>query len=242
MIKLLLETLVPIAIVTPIAIIFLKAKSKINFLRISIFTFCFIVYVLFLRLPQINRNFYLIESHWNWSGKIFGIIWGIICYFLFKKYFAENNFFTLKQNKKNFIKALIVAIAIILYAIVTMFFLASKSKFDFETLAFQLTLPAIDEEIMFRGILLGLLMSSLKSRIPIFGNPSVLLTALLFALVHALTFTNNYYLNFNIPNFIEIAIVGYVFGWITIKSRSIVLAIFSHSCIDFFGKLVTMIK
>jgi hypothetical protein len=123
-----------------------------------------------------------------------------------------------------------------------MFFLASKSKFDFETLAFQLTLPAIDEEIMFRGILLGLLMSSLKSRIPIFGNPSVLLTALLFALVHALTFTNNYYLNFNIPNFIEIAIVGYVFGWITIKSRSIVLAIFSHSCIDFFGKLVTMIK
>ena len=35
---------------------------------------------------------------------------------------------------------------------------------------------------------------------------------------------------------------GYVWGWITIKSRSILLAIVSHNFSNFFGTLSTMIK
>jgi len=38
----------------------------------------------------------------------------------------------------------------------------SAKEFDWETLIFQLTMPGFDEEIIFRAILLGLLLTSLK--------------------------------------------------------------------------------
>lgn len=117
-----------------------------------------------------------------------------------------------------------------------------KSKFNLETLAFQLTVPGIDEEIIFRGILLGLLMSSLKENIKFLGNPSVLLTGILFGLMHALTLKNDLSINFNSIYFFQTGIAGYIWGWITIKSRSILMAILSHNFSNFFGTLVTMIK
>ncbi len=241
MIKPLLEALLRIGIIVPFAIIFLKERNKINFKRIAIFIFCYLIYNLILVLGLRNNHFIFSDSHWNWTGKILGILWGITCYFLFKKYFADNNFFTLKQNKKNFKKALTAGIAIGLFTMILSFF-AGKSKFDFETLTFQLTLPGIDEEIMFRGILLCLLASSLKGKIFFLGNPSIFLTSVLFGLMHALTMTKNYSFTFDPIYFIYTTTAGYIFGWTTIKSRSILLAIFSHGFTDFSGSFVRMVK
>ncbi|MBP7500508.1 MAG: CPBP family intramembrane metalloprotease, partial [Chryseobacterium sp.] len=42
--------------------------------------------------------------------------------------------------------------------------------------------------------------------------------------------------------FIQTGFAGYIWGWITIKSRSILLAILSHNFSNFFGTLSTMIK
>ena len=123
-----------------------------------------------------------------------------------------------------------------------MSFLFFFSKFNLETLAFQISLPGIDEEIMFRGILLGLLATSLKDKISFLGNPSVLLTAILFGFMHALTLNKDYSINFEPIYFIQTGFAGYVWGWITIKSRSILLAIVSHNFSNFFGTLSTMIK
>lgn len=102
MIKFLFEAIIRIAIIIPVAIIFLKEKNKTNLLRITIFIFCYVVYEVILIIPGVYQNFNFLNSNWNWVGKIFGIGWGIICYFLFKKYFIQNNFFTIRQNKINF--------------------------------------------------------------------------------------------------------------------------------------------
>ena len=241
MTKILLEALLQVGLLIPFAISFLKEKSKINFQRLFIFAFCYIIYQTFLVLPKLNSIFDFIKSSWNWDGKIYGIICGILFYFLFRKYFRENDFFTLKQNKQNFKSALIGAIIIVLLSTIV-WFLLGKSDFDTETLAFQLTVPGIDEEIMFRGILLGLLATSLKDKISFLGNPSVLLTAILFGFMHALTLNKDYSINFEPIYFIQTGFAGYVWGWITIKSRSILLAIVSHNFSNFFGTLSTMIK
>ena len=95
---------------------------------------------------------------------------------------------------------------------------------------------------MFRGILLGLLATSLKDKISFLGNPSVLLTAILFGFMHALTLNKDYSIDFEPIYFIQTGFAGYVWGWITIKSRSILLAIVSHNFSNFFGTLSTMIK
>ena len=241
MTKILLEAILQVIILIPIAFILLKKKSKINFQRLLIFTITYIVYQVFLVLPKINSSFDFIKSSWNWDGKIYGIICGVFCYFAFKKYFCENNFFTLKQKKKNLKPATIGAIAIVVLSTI-IWYLFGKSKFDLETLAFQISLPGIDEEIMFRGILLGLLATSLKDKILFLGNPSILITAILFGFMHALTLNKNFAIDFEPIYFLQTGLAGYIWGWITIKSRSILLAILSHNFSNFFGTLSTMIK
>ena len=217
MTKIFLEALLQVLPIILLSILFLKEKTKINFLRILIFTFCYVIYQIFLVLPKINSSFDFIKSSWNWDGKIYGIICGILSYFLFKKYFRENDFFTLKQNKENLKSALIGASAIVLISTIV-WFLLGKSDLNIETLAFQISLPGIDEEIMFRGILLGLLATSLKDKISFLGNPSVLLTAILFGFMHALTLNKDYSINFEPIYFIQTGFAGYVWGWITIKA------------------------
>lgn len=241
MTKILIEAILQVLVLIPFAIFFLKEKSKLNFGRIFIFGFCYIVYQIFLVLPKLNSTFDFIKSSWNWDGKIFGIICGIVFYFIFRNYFLENDFFTLKQNKENFKPALIGAVSIILLSAIV-WFLLGKSDFDTETLAFQLTVPGIDEEIMFRGILLGLLATSLKDKILFLGNPSILITAILFGFMHALTLNKNFAIDFEPIYFLQTGLAGYIWGWITIKSRSILLAILSHNFSNFFGTLSTMIK
>lgn len=241
MTKILAEALLQVLILIPFAILFLKDKTKVNFQRLLIFVVCYVVYQLCLVLPKINSTFDFIKSSWNWDGKICGIIFGILSYFTFNKYFIENDFFTFRQNKDGFKKAKIGAILVVLLSTI-IWFLLGNQKFDVETLAFQFSVPGIDEEIMFRGILLGLLSTALKDNFSIFGNPSVLITAVLFGFMHALTLDKGFSIDFDAVYFIQTGFAGYIWGWITIKSRSILLAILSHNFSNFFGTLSTMIK
>lgn len=241
MAKIVAEAFLQVVFLIPFTILFSKKKTKSNFLRILIFTFCYVGYQVFLVLPQVNSTLDFIKSDWNWDGKIYGIVFGITSYFAFRKYFCENDFFTFKQNKKGYRNAKMAAITVVLLSTI-IWFMLGKSRFDWETLAFQISLPGIDEEIMFRGILLGLLATALKDSISFLGNPSVLLTAILFGFMHALTLDKNFSIRFEAIYFLQTGFAGYIWGWITIKSRSILLAILSHNFSNFLGTLSTMIK
>jgi uncharacterized protein len=237
----LLEPILQIVVIAPFALFFLNQRNKENYLRVLLFALIYIFYQIALSLPLLVKSLNFIDSNWNWDGKIFGILFGIICYFVFRKYFSENDFFTLRQEKDGFKKSSFAAIFIVVLAIV-LAAISGSDKFNLETLAFQLMMPGIDEEIMFRGILLGLLMSALKSKTSFLGNPSVLLTAILFGLMHALTIDKNNSVGFEPIYFVQTFIGGYAWGWITMKTRSILLAILSHNFSNFFAALATMIK
>ena len=73
MTKILIEAILQVLVLIPFAIFFLKEKSKLNFGRIFIFGFCYIVYQIFLVLPKLNSTFDFIKSSWNWDGKIYGL-------------------------------------------------------------------------------------------------------------------------------------------------------------------------
>jgi len=237
----LLEAFLHIVILIPFSLFFIKTLTKGNLLRIFFFALIFVVYQVMLILPKLAQILNFIGGNWNWDGKIFGILFGVSCYFVFGKFFRENDFFTFRQNKENFKKTLIVAIASVLLVTLIAYFTGS-SEFSAETLAFQLTMPGIDEEIMFRGILLGLLATALKEKINFLGNPAVLLTAILFGLMHAFTLDKNFSLDFEPIYFFHTAFGGLIFGWLTLKSRSILLAILAHGLANFFAALVQMIK
>ncbi|RUT72817.1 CPBP family intramembrane glutamic endopeptidase [Ancylomarina longa] len=239
--RIVFESLLQLLIVVPLILLSLKKYNKENYQRIVVFGVIFLSYQLLINLPNFIDTLKFINGNWNWDGKIFGILFGIFCYFLFRKLFKDYDYFTLKQDKSNFKKVSIVSLIVIVLATIIWFFFG-ESEFNIESLAFQLTLPGIDEEIMYRGILLGLLMSGLKDKQKIIGNPSVLITSILFGLIHALKLDKNLTPNFNIIYFLQTGLAGYAWGWITVKSRSILFAILSHNFSNFFGTLATMIK
>jgi uncharacterized protein len=240
MIKSLLELLMHLAIVMPIVLFFVKDRTRDTWIKIILFAIIYIVNQLALSLPSYVPAFSWINSNWNWDGKIYGLLVGVAGWLLFKPYFKENNFFTLQQYKSGFKPALIAVISLTIFSLVLTRLMGS-SDFDTETLLFELTMPSLEEEIVFRGVLLGLLASALKPRMGIFGNPAVLITALLFGFVHALGFSRDCSINFDPMFFLMTGLAGFVWGWVTIKSRSILLAYLSHNICNSLGTLLTMI-
>ncbi len=241
MTRYILEGVLQVIFIIPFAILLMKKRTKDDYLRIFFFGFIYIFYQIVLVLPRFFDTLNLIDSRWNWDGKIYGIIFGVICYLIFRKYFSENNYFTFRQNSENIKISSIAAILIVILA-TTIAALTGNSEFNIQRLAFQLTMPGIDEEIMFRGIFLGLLMSTLKEKIAFLGNPSVLLTAMLFGSMHALTLDKDFSIEFEPILFLQTGFGGYVWGWITIKSKSILLAVLSHNFSNFFAAFSTMFK
>jgi hypothetical protein len=151
----------------------------------------------------------------------------------------------LRQEKRNLRKTLLVSAAIVLFSVISFFF-NDKVPFDLETLAFQLTMPGLEEELLFRGVLLGLLIPDLKDKLGTpkinIGNPSILIVALLFGLVHGLQLSEHYKFSFDYGYFLESFILGYLWGWITVRSNSLVLPVVTHGLFNFFVTLFAMVK
>ncbi|NUM69715.1 MAG: CPBP family intramembrane metalloprotease [Ignavibacteriaceae bacterium] len=238
--RFLLEAVMQVSVISVVAIILLNNRSRENFLRIGLFAGVYIVYQIVLVVPRLIPALAITGSGWNWEGKILGIGLGVLCYFLLKRYFPDHDFFTLRQNSDNFRITMTVTVSVILIMSVLYHFIAD-SPFDIETLAFQLTMPGPDEEIMFRGVLLGLLLSALPDKIRFTENPSVLLTAVLFGFLHAFTLDRNYGISFEPVYFLQTFLGGYVFGWLAVKSRSLVLPVAAHALTNFFAALATML-
>lgn len=235
-----LEALMQVGILVPFALLLQNAKDRRSILRIGLFAGIFIAYQLVLVLPRLIPSLDLFGSNWNWEGKLFGIVFGILCYLAFRPLFAEQDLVKVKQAEGAFRAPLAAAIAIVVLA-TAVAYATGKSEFSAETLLFQLTMPGFDEELMFRSVLLGLLLVSLRERLPVIGNPAVLITAVLFGFMHALTLDKNLSVSFEPIYFVQTGIGGFVWAWIAMRTRSILLPILSHNLANFLAAAVTMV-
>lgn len=234
----LLEPILHLVVILPLLLIFMKERTKENYLRVLSIVGCYFIYYFALTLQYHFDCFNIIDGSWNWDGKIYGIVCGIAIYFIFRRQLSENNFFTLKQNKEGLKSALKVAIAILAIAILGG--VVNEKEFNVETLLFQISMPGIDEEIMYRGVLLGLMCSALRAGGAAWRNPAIMINAVLFGLVHSLSLGDGA-LQFNSVNFMWTAILGYSFGYITIKTRSILIPMLTHNLYNFTLNLLAMI-
>lgn len=223
-------------------IFFTKNRSCIK--TLILVSIIFVVYQIVLKLPLEISDLSLVKSKWNWSGKFYSVVFGGLVYLLLRIKIKPFDFIRFKQNNKLLKKTILwstVPLAIAMFS----YFDTSKA-FDFETLVFQVTMPGIDEELMFRAILLGLLLKSFKDKFTIFkinlGNPSVLFVALLFGLVHGIHVSNNLKVGFEFVSFSGSFTFGYIWGWVTLMSRSILQAVVSHNLTNFIMSLLRMVN
>jgi len=106
------------------------------------------------------------------------------------------------------------------------------------------TLPGLDEELAFRGIMLGLLVTALSNRLEIgrlnLGHPAMWVTAVLFGFVHGLRFGGALYMDWF--HFGMTAVIDLILAWMTLKSRSILMPIVAHNLYNFSLHLTEMLK
>jgi membrane protease YdiL (CAAX protease family) len=107
-------------------------------------------------------------------------------------------------------------------------------------------MPGLDEEFAYRGIMLGLLCSALRDHISIgktkIISPAVLVTATLFGLIHGFPLTPYLDWKFDYFSFCYTFIFGLVYGWMVLKSRSVLTPTLTHSLTNFTSTLITMLK
>ena len=240
-----IKNIIELLIVAPFIIMNLN-KSNIKLKAVLLFAFFFILNQFLLELPRQIPELRIIDGNWNWSGKIYTLIGSILFYMLFRKVFIKYDFFTFKQKNNTLKPTISVTVIVVFIAIGLAFFLYGKSESNLETLLFQITMPGLDEEFAFRGIMLGLLSTSLKSKINFgslnLGNPAILITSILFGLVHSFQLDNNWNFSQNWIYFIQTSVYGLILCWMTIKSGSILMPILSHNLTNTLGTITTWIK
>ena len=242
MINAILEPTIHLIIVLPIILLTLKSKKKESLKILLAFSIFFLLNSTLLFLPLKFEELRIIGGNWNWNGKIFAILGSIIFLLLYRKFELKDYHLTFNQNKE-FLKegVIIISVLLIIQTVLGLIYKSPK-EWNAETFLFQLTMPGIDEEIAFRGIMLGLLTKILKPTSKTLFHPAIIITSLLFGMAHGLFLNESYELTFNSYPFFTTLIHGMIWGFVTIKSGSILLALVSHNIGNVTNQLISMNK
>jgi membrane protease YdiL (CAAX protease family) len=233
-----LGAIINLLIISPLVLLTLNDKTRKAFNSLIAFCAFYLINTTLLYLPLEFKHLIIIDGKWNWTGKIFAIL-GSTVFILssIQKFKPKNYYLTLNQHSGFIQKGILVVVLVVLIPFIkciTSCYFGSSLNGDFETILFQSTMPGLDEEIAFRGIMLGLLIKVLSPlRITIL-HPAIMVTAILFGLVHGLVINQSLELHFNVIPFLNSFTLGIIWGWLTIKSGSILLSLVSHNLYNVF--------
>lgn len=194
----------------------------------------FLFDTLMLHLPRLA---FLVDLHWNWQGKTIEAMWPLIVVYVFGWLKPQEIGLTLKSNT---IRYLTLSILVILITMVFLSFHINANQFvrgnpGAETIIYQLTMPGLGEEMVYRGIFWAIINRYL-SQSGIFFKLNIgwplILTSILFTCSHVVIFHSS-------TNSIEllwsglIALpIGIALGLIREKTASIWPCIVFHNAVN----------
>jgi hypothetical protein len=180
----------------------------------------------------------LSSSEWNWQGKAMALALslGIASLGVFGWRRAG---LTLRHKVGSLRPALIGL------GIYCLFFLAIALAFDngsasTETIAFQLTMPGLEEEIFYRGLLLLALNEAFRGRVQWLGvgwGWGAILSSLVFGLAHAFSYSAD--AGFAVePIYLTLTAIPSLLGvWLRERTGSLLMPIIAHN----FGNAITLL-
>ncbi|HEY9755934.1 MAG TPA: CPBP family intramembrane glutamic endopeptidase [Oculatellaceae cyanobacterium] len=101
-----------------------------------------------------------------------------------------------------------------------------------ETQVYEWTMPGLSEEIVFRGVMLGVLDQRLGRPWKILGvrmGLGAVITSLIFCLAHALVIDRDWTLHFDNSGIFELLCFGFAMCWLRYRYNSVVPAIVAHN-------------
>jgi uncharacterized protein len=241
MLTYLLSTALWVLLVLPF-ILLPKKKNKCFREYVLLFILYVFLNQVLLKLPVQVVELKFIPGAWNWSGKVLAIVGSLLFIALYKGLSTKEVGLTLRQrNVPKF--ALGVTFGAIVLGTVWGGLNSSARDWSAETLAFQLLMPSIDEEIAYRGIMLVLLNKALCHTNIVKGiSVANLVTSLLFAFCHALFITSDFGITFQGMYFIQSFALGLALAYIAEKTGSLLFPMLAHSTSNVLISVFKMIK
>lgn len=181
----------------------------------------------------------------NWSAKIYSIFFALVIMFLFRGVISSQDIgLRVKQNKQS-IK---FSICFIIFFFITAIFVGlsgKKGEFDLKVLAYLAIMPGLNEELIYRGFLLGFLNKIFDRKFRFLNTNfgwGVILISIVFGLLHGFQITETYQIQLdNVSNVILTGVFGFIFALMKERSGSLLFPIIGHSTIDFFHYLFRML-
>ena len=168
-------------------------------------------------------------EQWNWSGKIAALA-GMLTIASMSSFGWTRCGLSPAASPRGATAAWIAALLVCAYYTAAAIY-SPEPKGDGQALAFQWTMPGIEEEVFYRGVLLLALNRAFQGRVGILDAPigwGGVLVSLLFAFDHAITFSNGDP-GLKPSTLIGTGLPGLIFLWLRERSGSVALPAFVHN-------------
>jgi uncharacterized protein len=176
-------------------------------------------------LPYTAVIFDLNPGQWNWAGKFYSILLSAAVIAGLRMN-ASATGLVLPQRR---IQAGIITTVLLIPMGVLLALLFQPDAASAETLAFQLLMPALAEEVAFRGIAPALLLGLIGRKSPGPQVPWVVvcIAAVPFGVVHGLDFSEGAF-SFNLVPAVWTFGGGIIYGWLRFSTGSLLFPMLSH--------------
>lgn len=175
-------------------------------------------------------------SDWNWQGKIMALATTLAIASL-PTFGWQQSGLTLKQAEGSLARTVPVVIIYGLFFIALAHFIPSEAA-SRETVAFQLTMPGLEEEPFYRGVLLLALDRAFLGRVRFLGVDwgwGAVLSCLLFGLAHAFGYSNGSF-SFDSMTMALTALPSLIAVWLRLRTGSVLLPVLLHN----FGNSISL--
>lgn len=178
----------------------------------------------------------LIAGEWNWQGKILAL--GATLAIAASAAFGwRRTGLSLRQEPGSLSAALPVALLYCAF-FVTIALAFPSDRPSGEEIAFQLTMPGLEEELFYRGILLLALDRAFTGRTRFLGVDwgwGAVLSCLLFGVAHAFGFSHGQF-SFDALTMALTAIPSFIAVWLRLRTGSLLLPVLLHN----FGNSISL--
>lgn len=176
------------------------------------------------------------SSDWNWEGKALSLALSLAVALALG---TRRVGLTLKQDRKGLPGALILSAApVALFLGLALY--TPNSPINTNELAFQLTMPGLDEELFYRGVLLLMLDEAFAKPVRILGAPmgwGALISCVAFGLAHALGYSDGGF-TFDAITMVLTGGPAVLLVWLRERTGSLLLPVVLHNFANSISLLV----
>lgn len=171
---------------------------------------------------------------WNWFGKLFSAAVVLAAILLLPGLTRREAGLRWRQEEGSLRPATLCMVLICAFSWIMEAWSADGTDMSLERLAFQATMPGLDEELFFRGLFLALLLRAFKEPFTILGasiGPAAAIVTFIFAAGHGLAVLDGA-IQFDAMAFFATGAIGAGLLWIRQRTGSILLAIVAHNLVN----------